>query len=176
MKGDFRSTFHGFSIQSEFDLGLPMLLRDASTTGFQIRSNHIKKPSFWTIESELKNSSNQPQFRVRQQTSGFVFEYPERCLIRYHDGSFNVDSSFEQIERCVPYLLSRPVSLAIENCSHFVLHAASCLVDGCLVAIMGPSGVGKTTLSLALAERGHVPHTELGDRWNWGTGHVEVAL
>lgn len=152
--------FHGFSLQSEIDLGLPFSSNRLSEGRFLIRSKHMDKPSFWTIESDVKNNVNQPQFRVRKNDSGFVFEYPDRCIIHFRNGSFFVESSLERAEQCVPYLLSRPFSLAIENYNGIVLHATSCLVHGRLVALLGPSGAGKTTLCLALAQHGHHPHTD----------------
>ncbi len=142
-------------VTSEIDLGLPeskaiddeaniKIMRRGGP--FSVNPNSIYKSP--RLTSELK-----PNFEIKQSDEGYLFSFPNTTDIWVQAGSLEVATSSGAVNP-IPYLLAKPLSLAMELMGRIVIHATCCSLSGQAIGMMGHSSAGKSTMSMALQERG----------------------
>ena len=149
---------HGVVLESEIDLALPTTERETGPV-ITIRCGHVPLPTDWQFESRTRGLTGKPIYQVQHEGPSFVVAFPDRYVMQVTQHEILVDChpSDAQVR---PFVMAKPLSLCLELNGLVVLHAASCLIGDQLIALMGPSLAGKTSLSLALREYGHHIHTD----------------
>lgn len=97
-----------------------------------------------------------PWLRVGRCPDGFVLRFGQRVSFWVsNDASRIVVHARAPVSDAVQHLLiDQVVPLALAHAGALVLHGSGVLIDGQTVALFGPSGTGKSTLTASLAECG----------------------
>lgn len=100
----------------------------------------------------------EPWLRIGRHGGGYVLQFGETaCFSILRDastiishGGFTKSTLRLLLDQVVPLVLSHRLAAR----SSVVLHGSGLVVDDCPIGLVGPSGVGKSTLTCALARRG----------------------
>lgn len=99
---------------------------------------------------------DEPWLRVGRSAGGFVLQFGQRVSFWVsHDAARVVVHDRAPLSEAVLHLLvDQVIPLALAHAGALVLHASGVLIDGRVVALFGPSGTGKSTLTGSLAAGG----------------------
>lgn len=144
-------------VVSELDLDIPNKRVDGRHPDLRIviGGESLPDPSDWDFISAYTTPEGLPIYRISRIPKGFLFSFPGRTAIEVGANRLSVDCNLSPATNPVPYLLAKPLSMAMELSGRVVVHATSCAVNHRVVALLGHATAGKTTFSLALQERGH---------------------
>lgn len=104
-----------------------------------------------------------PACRMRVTRSRTVIRYSHSCTGTFEIGANGRDIRYDpapgaDMNLARTDVVSRVLLLAIDDRSVLWLHGSAVAIDDGAVGFLGPSGVGKSTLALALAAMGRIRH------------------
>jgi hypothetical protein len=170
--GDRRLRVFGLELDSEFDIPG---LEPVAPTGRDLPHTRLSLTDLKAMDAAW------PKSEVRRISEDVVDEGPEpdrtidahptagyRLFARYFGASVVVPDG--SLVRCAPppiaswrwqrFLVGRVIPLAAVLRGHEVFHASGAVVDDAVIAIVGPTGAGKTSLALQLALQGSAFFTD----------------
>ncbi|MFB2974243.1 hypothetical protein ACE1CD_35210 [Aerosakkonema sp. BLCC-F183] len=143
----FDYTAYNLGIHSEFTLS--ELMSGATKTDVVIRRGKVERTA-----SEIANPKNL-LLRANSQETCFYVPKVAACLVRGTD-----EIIVDEDEGVEPGLLSNfivglPLAMLLHLRGIIVLHASAVAVNGAVVAFLGKSGEGKSTIAATLHKRNH---------------------
>ncbi|HUY82907.1 MAG TPA: hypothetical protein VMU92_14360 [Acidobacteriaceae bacterium] len=172
----FQYQLWGYRINSEFDLGeLDPVCGDATSHGdLDVRraedEEWIRQRGAVLLEDRHENG--EVSFACWKRGDGYVAQFPGVCSFLILPDEMRVEiapgpglgkaaTAHMVLDHAIPRLLTlKP--------GHIVLHASAIAMEGHVVAVLGISGQGKSTLAAWLASQGHPVLTDdcLVLRWD----------
>jgi hypothetical protein len=156
----YRHRIFDLAVAAEFEIPELPVLRHGWVGARELRvslATELKRPQRWFLEWPVESAS--PEFRVGHVPGGYLLEYPEAaacCFIAEDAGyikcEYQGQADLTELRRV---LIDQAIPRARALQGELVLHAAGIGLGGRAVALMGPSGFGKSTLSGAFAARGY---------------------
>ncbi len=143
---------HGFAIDVEAELPPGVLIEDgnANRPGIQVRQGQVK----WRTEPD----PNEEGFEVEEGHHRFYWPILGSASMD-ETGRVVLDPKVDAPRGILPHAILGPL------CAHWIyvqkriaLHANCVAVDERLLALVGSSGAGKSSLAAALVSRGALPH------------------
>ncbi|MEA2491639.1 MAG: hypothetical protein QOH21_3431 [Acidobacteriota bacterium] len=99
----------------------------------------------------------EPLYTLFRRGEDYLFDFPDGVQFVIAADAAHIRASWPPAltaDVASIYLVSTVLAFVLRLRGHEVLHAASVVIDGVAVAIVGPGGAGKSTLAACLAERG----------------------
>jgi predicted nucleic acid-binding protein len=100
---------------------------------------------------------DEPLYTLFRRGDDYLFDFPDGVQFVIRPDAAHIRASWPApLDASVAsvYLVSTVLAFVLRLRGYEVLHAASVVIDGAAVAIVGPGGAGKSTLAACLAERG----------------------
>lgn len=174
----FQYQLWGYPIISDFDLGDLDSVCGGATSQGEVRVARAEIDS-WKTQSgppllEDRYESGELWFACWKHESGYVATFPNVCSFLIQPDIMRIVCAPEPgvgpatiahmiLDHAIPRLL------ALRQ-GHIVLHASAIAMEGSVVAVLGVSGQGKSTLAAWLSSQGHPVLTDdcLVLRWDEG--------
>jgi hypothetical protein len=146
----------GLDLSSELDL--PGLSRvDApSTAPWQLVTHHLTEPETGSPYHVWRDGSGYAWLRFFREPAGRRLVFPGVLDVSIDDAArvAVIDPAPRTSAGRVQQLVSHYVLPLLQGLRHLVLHASAVEVDGRVLAFVGSTGTGKSTLAAALTARG----------------------
>ena len=100
---------------------------------------------------------DEPLYTLFRRGEDYLFDFPDGVQFVIAPDATHIRASWPPAltaDVAAIYLVSTVLAFVLRLRGHEVLHAASVVIDGAAIAIVGPGGAGKSTLAACLSERG----------------------
>jgi hypothetical protein len=102
-------------------------------------------------------SFGEPELRyaLTETETGHLYRHPDLCEYRLADDKVTVHALSDGPRELIPLVtIGNLITLVLELKQHYVLHASAVELGGKAIALVGPSGAGKTTTAAILTTAG----------------------
>ncbi len=150
-------SFHGTKIVSAFSLEVPTSAQtDKEHKILRIREKNGENEmgrSIWESKEVFPNGK--PHFSLYRSENTYQMLIPSVGFFSFSNDE--IECVIQEKARPAPYLLCKVFAMWLELCGCPVLHGATLKHKGYAYGLLGPSGMGKSTLSAYLNGQEHWP-------------------